>query len=328
MYRRTPDPQTEVAFEAQADQVLATIVGPDLAADVHQLLTEIEPDLFISDCMLPAALTAAEAAGIATASVVHFLYGPIRAQMTSTGTAWFPDLPRLNMTRATLGLVPLQHPLQAWEAADVLLVTAPRWLDTLADFPTHVVHAGPLGIRRPGKPREGLTRDRARVLISFSTTVMDGQRHLVQAACDAVAEADVTAVLTLGPALSGLSIRAPENVTMLPFADHDGVLTGADAVINHAGLGTSLRSLAHGIPQLMLPLGRDQHLNADRIARLGAGLVLAADSSPARIRAALERLMGEDHFRSAAVQAAGRIAAGEPDLSAAWALERACECWR
>jgi UDP:flavonoid glycosyltransferase YjiC (YdhE family) len=51
-----------------------------------------------------------------------------------------------------------------------------------------------------------------------------------------------------------------------------------------------LRALAHGVPLLMLPLGRDQHLNAGRVAQLGAGIELEGDAPPEKIRNELERL--------------------------------------
>ena len=39
----------------------------------------------------------------------------------------------------------------------------------------------------------------------------------------------------------------------------------AAAVVTHAGHGTIMRALAHGIPLLCLPMGRDQDDNAARV---------------------------------------------------------------
>ena len=47
-------------------------------------------------------------------------------------------------------------------------------------------------------------------------------------------------------------------------------MPGSAAVIGHGGLGTVLRALAHGVPQLLLPLGRDQAFNADQVERVSA----------------------------------------------------------
>jgi UDP:flavonoid glycosyltransferase YjiC (YdhE family) len=75
----------------------------------------------------------------------------------------------------------------------------------------------------------------------------------------------IQATLTLGPAVDRDAVRAPDGVEVLAFADHDRVTPGCTAVISHGGPGTVLRALAHGVPQLLLPLGRDQAFN-ERIA--------------------------------------------------------------
>jgi UDP:flavonoid glycosyltransferase YjiC (YdhE family) len=84
-------------------------------------------------------------------------------------------------------------------------------------------------------------------------------------------------------------------------------------------------ALAHGIPQLLLPLGRDQPFNASRVEELDAGIALATDASPERIRIALQTLLDDVRFRAAAVGVADRIAAADPDRAAAEALERVGE---
>jgi UDP:flavonoid glycosyltransferase YjiC (YdhE family) len=309
-YRRAPDPETTIAFERQARAMLATAAGMPVALDVRDALLETEPDLAVVDCMLPAGLAAAGATGTPAASLVHFLYGPARRQLLRGG-AWTTDLATLAETHRALGRPAAPDGRAAWETPELLLVAAPRWLDEDVAFPDHVVHAGPLGVRRPGGVR------RERVLLSFSTTVMEGQIAAIQRVLDGVA---MDALLTLGPAIEQGALRPPPNVEVVAFADHDDVLPTCAAVVTHGGLGTVLRALAHGVPQLLLPLGRDQHVNAARVARLGAGLVVEPDGD---VRASLEALLGEPSFAAAAARAAARIAADAPDRRAADALERA-----
>jgi UDP:flavonoid glycosyltransferase YjiC (YdhE family) len=150
---------------------------------------------------------------------------------------------------------------------------------------------------------------------------MDGQLALAQRVCDAVGKADVKALLTLGPAIEGAKVRAPAGVAVTAWREHDELLPTCAAVIGHGGLGTTLRSLAHGVPLVLLPLGRDQAVNAARVEGLGAGIALAPDSAPAAIRSALGRVLEELGFATAARAAAARIAAGEPDRRAVEALE-------
>jgi UDP:flavonoid glycosyltransferase YjiC (YdhE family) len=185
-----------------------------------------------------------------------------------------------------------------------------------------VLHAGPLGVCvRP--PRPVTAGEPRRVLLTFSTTVIEGQTALIDRVCDAVAGLDLDAVLTLGPAVDRDAVRVPDGVEVLAFADHDRLMPGSAAVIGHGGLGTVLRALAHGVPQLLLPLGRDQAFNADRVEQLEAAIRLAADAPPARIRIGLRELLTDRRFRAAAASAARRIAADEPDRTAGEGLERA-----
>jgi UDP:flavonoid glycosyltransferase YjiC (YdhE family) len=317
-YRTAPQPDESVPFEAQAPTVLRTLAGGEVARDVRAVLAETRPDVLVADCMLPAAVVAAQAASIPVVSLVHFLYGPARAQMTRTGEAWTTDLEQLNATREGFGLTPAADGLTAWECVDLLLVTAPRWLDLDAAYPSNVVHAGPLGVRPAARSR----RDRPLVAVSFSTTAMEGQTELLERVCDALVDQPIDVLVTLGGPSHAPS-AARRNVAVEPFADHDELFPRCDAVVTHGGLGTVLRALAHGVPLLMLPLGRDQHVNADRVEQLGAGIRLARDAPIERIRLALEQLTLGRAFREAAAAAAARIAAGEPDRSAVQAVELA-----
>jgi UDP:flavonoid glycosyltransferase YjiC (YdhE family) len=319
-YRRSPDPDVTVAFEAQAELMMATMAGAEIALDAREALDQLQPDLAVVDCMLPAAIAAARAAGTPTVSLVHFLYGLARTQMLRAGGAWTTDLHTLAATHRMLGLAPAPDGLSAWEAPELVLVTAPRWLDIDSDAPANVVHAGPLAVavhpeRRAGAPAR-------RVLLTFSTTVMADQAALIYRVGEAVGGLDLAAVLTLGRAVARDSVQVPDNIEVVDFADHDRLMPGCAAVIGHGGLGTVLRALAHGVPQLLLPLGRDQAFNADRVEGLGAGIQLPADAPPGRIRTTLRALLTDRRFAAEAALVARRIAADEPDRAAAEALER------
>jgi UDP:flavonoid glycosyltransferase YjiC (YdhE family) len=317
-FLRSPDPDTRVAFEAQADRVMAMTAGVDMALDARDLLEDMRPDLAIVDCMLPAAIAAARATRTPAASLAHFLYGFARTRMLKSGGGWTTDLDSLAAARRALGLAPVRDGVAAWETPELVLVTAPSWLDVDAGAPAKVVHAGPLGVARAP---DGMDASRPRVLLTFSTTGMEGQPALIERACAAVAELGVDAVLTLGPAVQAGALRVPDGVEVLAFADHDRLLPGCAAVVGHGGLGTVLRALAHGVPQVLLPLGRDQAFNASRVEALRAGIALPGDAPPERICAALGALLKDRRFALAAARLAERIAAEEPDRRAAEALE-------
>jgi UDP:flavonoid glycosyltransferase YjiC (YdhE family) len=318
-YRRAGDPYTELAFEQQAAELMAMAAGTEVALDVREIVAEVRPELMIVDCMLPAGIAAGQSTGTPTASLVHFPYGLAREQMLRGPGAWTTDRAQLNLTRRGLGLQPADNDLAAWESAELLLVTVPKWFDVALDFPANVVHAGPLGVIRPSQV-DSAPPGRPLVLLSFSTTVMQGQVALVQRVCDAIGSAEADGILTLGPAVRAGAIRLPGNVEAVPCADHDQLLPRCAAVVTHGGLGTTLRALAHATPLLLLPLGRDQQFNARRVAELGAGIHLPAEASPAEIASALRELLTQPRYTERAESAAEAIAADRADERATQAL--------
>jgi hypothetical protein len=207
-YRRSPDPNADTAFEQQAAEMMAIAAGPEIALDVSDVAAELRPALMIVDCMLPAGIAAGEATGIPTVSLVHFPYGLARAQMLRGGGAWTTDRAQLNSTRSGLGLEPARDDLAAWESAELLLVTVPKWFDLATDFPANVLHAGPLGVTRA--PHGGTTSEkRPLILLSFSTTVMQGQVALIQRVCDATRRPQTTRAITTASRGCGFRWKLP-----------------------------------------------------------------------------------------------------------------------
>jgi UDP:flavonoid glycosyltransferase YjiC (YdhE family) len=80
----------------------------------------------------------------------------------------------------------------------------------------------------------------------------------------------------------------------------------AAATVGHGGFGTTMLSLAAGVPLVVIPLfALDQHHNAAAVARRGAGVKL--DRSPevgGEIGAAVRSLLGSPSYREAARQTA------------------------
>ena len=80
-------------------------------------------------------------------------------------------------------------------------------------------------------------------------------------------------------------------------------------VVTHAGLNTTLESLAEGVPLVAIPQGNDQPGVAARIAHHGAGVVVPLRKlSAKRLHRAIKAVLTEESYRSAArrIQAAMR----------------------
>ncbi len=77
----------------------------------------------------------------------------------------------------------------------------------------------------------------------------------------------------------------------------------ADLVISHAGHGLIHETLALELPMLLLPLHREQQVNAANAHEIGVALVIECTGQPPAaeaFEAALGRLLGEAQFRQAA----------------------------
>jgi UDP:flavonoid glycosyltransferase YjiC (YdhE family) len=94
------------------------------------------------------------------------------------------------------------------------------------------------------------------------------------------------------------------------FVPQAAVLPHCDAAINHGGSGSTIGALAAGVPIVLLPMGADQPLNAERCVALRAGVALdVMRCTPADVRAAVDTVLGEPAYRAAAERMQAEIGA-------------------
>jgi UDP:flavonoid glycosyltransferase YjiC (YdhE family) len=219
------------------------------------------------------------------------------------------SLPILNRARADLGLPMLADVMHLFDRADRLLLATSRAFDFQADsLPANFRYVGPLlDVPNWSKSLQAKSwqapwsaqSKRARVLVACSTGAQ-GQRDLFQRVLDAIGTIDIEALATTGPNLDVAELRAPKNVHVLRGAPHDLVMKDVSLVVSQGGHGTVTRSLVNALPQLILPMARDQAGNAARVEAKGAGLRLPPTASEAEIATAVNRLITEPQFKVAA----------------------------
>jgi UDP:flavonoid glycosyltransferase YjiC (YdhE family) len=134
------EPKTPMGQFARIAEKLFFGPSEDYARDLLDTVAHIEPDALAVDFLCVGAMTGAEKAGLPTAAMVHMPYSVPVEGVTPVGLGLMPargplgrlrdralrwllfrsfdaGLPRLNATRAALGLAPLRRPTRASCAA-------------------------------------------------------------------------------------------------------------------------------------------------------------------------------------------------------------------
>jgi UDP:flavonoid glycosyltransferase YjiC (YdhE family) len=316
------------------------------AAEATRAIEALRPDALVSSSMLLGPQVAGEAAGLPVTALMPNIYflpvpgrppfgtgwqparGPVgrardRAVTALGGRAWSKGLEPLNATRADFGLAPLAHVWEQLDHARRVLVLSSRAFDDPSPLPPNVRYAGArLGDPAWVEPWEPPAGDAPLVLVSLSSGAQD-QLAVLRRIVAGVAALPVRAVVTTGHAIDPEEVPAPAHIQVLRSAPHSQVLAQASAVVTHGGHGTVLRSLAAGVPALVLPMGRDQLDNAARVVARGAGLRLKPSARPAAIAAAVRRLLDEPRHREGAGRVAERLRDEARRDEAADDLERA-----
>lgn len=129
----------------------------------------------------------------------------------------------------------------------------------------------------------------------------------------------VEALLTTGRDLDPGQVRAPVNVRVETWADHNDVLRRAAVIVHHGGSGTVLDALAAGVPQVIVPLFADQGANGVAVTKAGVGTALSDHGGFAfhipkggeveRLHALIVETMDAEAIPARATEVAAEIAA-------------------
>jgi len=283
--------------------VAALLGGDDVQADIVRRANDFGADVVVVDCMMSAASRAAHQLGLASSVLCHTLYRPFRDEW---GDLVVGDV------KAML------------DQATQVLIVVPPGLDTPGYLPPGTEYVG--SICEPGSPDASrlvdwdldllASSDETWVLLSLSTTMMSQTRALGPM-LEALGALPVRVLLTLGGAVAREDVSAPDNVLVRDVVPHDFVLPYVDLVLSHGGLSTVTAALSAGKPLVLIPQGRDQSLNAQRVEACGVGLGLDRESTPSVIAEAVTTVLGNPQFVDAARQfSESAVGLGRGELAA------------
>ena len=220
----------------------------------------------------------------------------------------------MNPLRAEIGLPPVKTIEDVYLAASaVIAYTAEPFEYPRSDWPDKLTLVGPGLWEPPADPPAWLdSLDRPLVLVTCST-LFQNDRRLAEVAAAALAGEPFEVVITTAD-VDPTGLPAAPNVRVERFLPHAPLLDRAACVVCHAGMGITQKALAHGVPVVAVPFGRDQPEVARRVEVARAGVRLPARKlTPDRLRDAVRRAIelrpGAEQIASAFASAGGAPAA-------------------
>ena len=275
-------------------RLFAEIAAADMIDDVIECGRELHPDLVLFETYAFAGPLAALVLGVPG---VHHLIGTM--------------LPHEVLELANDALSPLWRsfgqdvPGYGGVYGSTTIEVAPPSLEVL-----QVPAGGRLALRPAPLPIREPTLSSPPVVYvtlgSFFSSNLDVFRTVLEGLC--TENLGVVVMVGTDNDPSALAPVAP-NVRVERFIPQADLLPRSSAVIHHGGSGMMFGSLAHGVPQVVIPQGADNFINGDLLARAEAAQVLApGELTPQAVKNALQSVLDTPSYPEAARRLATEIA--------------------
>jgi MGT family glycosyltransferase len=144
-------------------------------------------------------------------------------------------------------------------------------------------------------------------------TVFHRAPDVLRAVVRGLAAIESTLVVALGDVPPAELGPAPPGARFVRWAPHDRLLPRCDLFVTHGGTGALMKSLACGVPMLVLPQGGNQFVSAVRVRSTGAGRHLdPADVTPEAVAREARRVLREPVYRLNALRLRDEIESMPP----------------
>jgi UDP:flavonoid glycosyltransferase YjiC (YdhE family) len=143
--------------------------------------------------------------------------------------------------------------------------------------------------------------DRPTVYVTLGT-VYNNAPEVFRAVIHALSTEDVNVVCTTGRDQDPQHVfgrEQPQNAHIERFIPAEQLLPNCDVLVTHGGYNTLMGALRHEVLPVVIPLGSDQPVNAQRCIDLGIGLRLDPQHlPPTAVRRAVHSLIGAEDRRT------------------------------
>ena len=278
------------------------LLAHSLTDDLVPVIQRLRPELVIFET---ADVGAPVAAGVVGVPAVHHSIGrvsfpwmtAIADQLAPVWAKWGCDPPA---------------PLAGLAGQAYLDICPPGLQDPSAARLHHVIRMRPVAWAEPGDVPGWVRQRRVQPLVYVTLgTIACAAVDVLRTVVDAVSSLGVEVLVAVGPQGDPAALgKRPARLHVERFLPNPELLPHVDAVVHHCGGGTMFAASAVGLPQLGLPRGADQFVNAEGLAASGAGVFLLPDEITAdAVAAAVGTILDDDATRNAAARLAMEIAA-------------------
>jgi UDP:flavonoid glycosyltransferase YjiC (YdhE family) len=253
-----------------------------------------------------------EYAGLLASERLGIPHGRIGIMAAAAETWSVPIVaPVLDGHRKRLGLRP--DPLGLRIADSPYLTVMPAALEEPEDRgPAHALRFREIEPAARPLPDWWVQDDRPLVYVTYGSVMPTLPQFppLFRATVEALADLPARVLFTVGTEVELESLgAAPAGIRVERWVPQADVMPHAAAVVGHGGSGTTRMALAAGVPSVIVPAFADQFRNAERVAALGAGIALQGGTAAiAGLREAVQRLLDEPSYRTAARRVAAEVA--------------------
>ncbi|MFI6097053.1 glycosyltransferase [Lentzea sp. NPDC051213] len=295
----TPEFRREMLRQTAVD-AFGSVLPRAYLTDLEPVLEHDKPDLVVFEIINPGAGLAAMRAGIP--AVCHG-FGKMDETLVPEAMS---DLFLEYVTELGITLPDGHHYGLGSPYLDVFPPSL-QDLSYLADVDR--IPMRPIPFAEPGELPEWVA-GHAKPLVYLTFGTAFANPDVLGTAIAGLAHLDAEVLVATGPQVEPSALTdVPGNVHVLPWVPQADLLAHADLVVHHGGAGTTVSSMAVGLPQLVLPQGADQFRNAEIVANAGLGAQLVGEEfTPDAVHEVTRKLLQDNDVHRAVAGIAAEIA--------------------
>ncbi|MDR3594686.1 macrolide family glycosyltransferase [Clostridium sp.] len=130
-------------------------------------------------------------------------------------------------------------------------------------------------------------------------TIFNNSIEFYESCFEAFKDIDAEVIMSVGKKIDiNIFENIPSNFSVHNYVPQLEVLKHADVFITHGGMNSTNEGLYYDVPLILIPQSVDQPLVANRVAELGAGIVIEkSETTPEMLKECVERIFSDNSFK-------------------------------